>query len=76
MNSVKRLAAPPVHIFPGFSFSTCSGGNEDDQDVVTVLEVTTSHALLESAGEWNGWRPLDLVLSAIHEASVWRPLRT
>lgn len=70
MGIVKWAVVLPAQVGPGFRFSTCTGGDADDQDVVTVLEVTPSHALLESTGDWNGWRPLDLVMSAIAEASV------
>lgn len=70
MDPVKTARVSPAQVVPGLRFSTCTGGDEDDHDVVTVLEVTPSHVLLESAGDWNGWRPLDLVTSAIAEASV------
>lgn len=76
MDPVKTARVSPAQVVPGLRFSTCTGGDEDDHDVVTVLDVTPSHVLLESTGDWNGWRPLDLVLSAIHEASEWRSLRT
>ena len=65
----------PRQVAPGFRFSTCSSGDGEDEDVVTVLEVTHSHVLLESSGEWSGWRPLELVSGAIAEASGRRSLR-
>lgn len=75
MKGLKTAASLPAQVVPGFRFSTCAGGDEDDHDVVTVLEVTPSHALLESTGDWNGWRPLDLVAGAIAEASAQQSLR-
>jgi hypothetical protein len=42
MGSVKWAVVLPAQVGPGFRFSTCTGGDADDQDVVTVLEVTPS----------------------------------
>lgn len=76
MGAVKKMAASPAQVVPGLRFSTYVGSDEEDRDVVTVLDVTPSHALLESSGDWNGWRPLELVASAIAEASVQQSPRT
>lgn len=72
--------APPneamdAQLAPGFRFSTCAGGDGEDQDVVTVLDVTRTHVLLESSGDLNGWRPIGLIAEAIAEASGQRSLR-
>lgn len=64
-----------AQLAPGFEFSTYAGGDGEDQDVVTVLDVTLTHVLLESSGDLNGWRPIELIAQAIAEASGLRSLR-
>lgn len=76
MSNVQKWLKMPANLVPGLRFSTYAGSDDEDPDVVTVLEVTPSHVLLESSGDWCGWRPLDLVVSAIAEASAQQSPRT
>lgn len=76
MTKIQKEKKLSVNLIPGQRFSTCAGSDDEDQEVVTVLEVTPSHVLLESSGDWNGWRPLDLVVTAITEASAQQSPRT
>lgn len=76
MTKVQKGKKLSANLIPGQRFSTCAGSDDEDQEVVTVLEVTPSLVLLESSGDWNGWRPLDLVVTAIAEASAQQSPRT
>lgn len=53
-----------------------SGIDPEDQEIVTVRKLTESHVLLESMGEMQGWKPRELVLGAIAEATAPRFPRT
>ena len=74
MNSTQKNTVL-ITVFVGLQFCTFVGGDEDDFDVVTVIEVTPTHVLIESSGDWNGWRPIDLIAEAIAEASAQRSPR-
>lgn len=45
-------------------------GDPEDQEIVTVVRATATHVQLESAGEMNGWKPIELVEAAIAEANA------
>lgn len=60
-----------VRLERGATFAVCAGDPED-QELVTINEVTPTHVLLKSRGDMNGWKHRELVEGAIAEANALR----
>lgn len=54
---------------PGSTFSVCHG-DEHDLEAVTIKQVNSTHVLLKSRSDLNGWTPRGLIEGAIAEASA------
>lgn len=69
------MPEPVVRLEPGATFAIFQWDAEDCEPV-TIVEVTSTHVLLESRGDLNGWKPRQLVEGAIAEANGQRFPRT